>query len=45
MQHEHVIRIMKDLIQYTMERALEYRTFTGAYIIKGTEISGGILLR
>lgn len=38
MQHEHVIRIMKDLIQYTMERALEYRTFTGAYIIKGTEI-------
>lgn len=38
MQPEHVIKIMQDLIQYTRERALEYRTFTGAYIVKGTEI-------
>jgi tRNA(Arg) A34 adenosine deaminase TadA len=38
MQEELVYEMMKDLIQYTRERALEYKTFTGAYIVKGTEI-------
>lgn len=37
-QDEQVIHIMRDLIRYTRERALEYKTFTGAYIVKGTEI-------
>jgi tRNA(Arg) A34 adenosine deaminase TadA len=38
MQDEQVMQIMRDLIRYTMERALEYETFTGAYIVKGTDI-------
>ncbi|MBN1878156.1 MAG: nucleoside deaminase [Anaerolineae bacterium] len=38
MPNEQVYRMMRDLIQYTRERALEYKTFTGAYIVKGTEI-------
>jgi tRNA(Arg) A34 adenosine deaminase TadA len=32
------IEIMKSLIAYTHERALENRTFTGAYIVKNGEI-------
>jgi tRNA(Arg) A34 adenosine deaminase TadA len=32
------IKIMKSLIAYTRERALQNRTFTGAYIVKHGEI-------
>ncbi|KAA3657096.1 MAG: nucleoside deaminase [Chloroflexi bacterium] len=38
MQEERVYRIMNDLIQFTRERALEYKTFTGTYIVKGREV-------
>jgi tRNA(Arg) A34 adenosine deaminase TadA len=38
MQDERVHGMMKDLIHYTRKRALEYKTFTGAYIVKGTAI-------
>ena len=30
--------MIKDLIQYTGERAQENKMFTGAYIVKGSEI-------
>lgn len=38
LQDEQAVQLMRDLIQYTRERALEYETFTGAFIVKGTEI-------
>jgi len=38
MPNELINELMKDLIQYTRERALAYRTFTGATIIEGQEV-------
>lgn len=32
------IRVMKSLIAYTHARALENRTFTGAFIVRGDEV-------
>ena len=37
-EEEIVIATMRELIAYTRERALEYRTFTGAFIVKQGEI-------
>jgi len=38
MDGEQLDSIMMELIQFTRERALEYRTFTGAFIVRGSEI-------
>ncbi len=38
MQNDLVYRMMKDLIQYTRERALKYKTFTGAFLVKQDQI-------
>ena len=38
MKNEEAYRIMKDLIQYTSERTLEFKTLTDACIVKWTNI-------
>jgi tRNA(Arg) A34 adenosine deaminase TadA len=38
MQDERVRKIMEDLIQYTKKRAIEYQTFTGAFIVKQDKV-------
>ncbi|MGB2963851.1 MAG: deaminase [Anaerolineales bacterium] len=38
MKEEIVLSIMNDLIKYTKKRALEYKTFTGAFIVKNNKI-------
>lgn len=37
-KEEVALVIMKELIEYTKSRALEYRTFTGAFIVKSGEV-------
>lgn len=38
MQQETIRSLMRALIQFTRERALEYKTFTGACIVKNQQI-------